>query len=334
MKIRLLVFTALLVMFAFTVPSFAESKVVIKIATITPEKTPWMNYLTKWKDNLLAESNGNIEIKLFPAGQLGNEFDVMKQVKRGRIGGAGFSAAPFNGAYPEIALLSLPFLIDKVEGFDCIIDTQLNDEYSAILEKDGMKLLKWIDAGSVNVYAKDDLSDPADAKGYKIRVSPHPSSRLLWTSLSANGIELPYVETPAALQTGMVLGGESSLLAYYAFGFSKIAPHLMLTNHYHQSGAVVLGLKLWKSLSADQQKMVMDALPPASDQRNELRAVSKAMMEKSKTAGGHAYELTEEQLLEWKKLVEPNWPNTVKKLGPKAKAFWPKVLQAKKDCGC
>ena len=332
MKMRLLVCTMVVAMFAFTGTPFAQSKIEIKLATIAPKGTPWTAHVEKWRENLLKASNGNIEIKIFPSGQLGNEFDVLKQVKRGRITAGGFSAAPLNASFPELALMGTPFLIDKVETHDCIYDTQLSNEFSAVLEKQGFKLLQWQDGGSVQIYAQEDLSDPASAKGYKIRVALHPISRLLWSSVGANGIELPYVETPAALQTGMVRGGESARLSYFAFGISKIAPHLMLTNHWHQAGAILINLNQWNKYSSEQQKTIMNALPDVNEQRQSVRKTENALMEKYIAAGGQVHELTAEQRDAWKKLVEPNWPKFVKELGPEAEAMWPKILKAKKAC--
>jgi len=332
MKMRLLVCTIVVAMFAFMGISFAQSKIEIKVATIAPNGTPWTAHLEKWRDNLLKASDGNIEIKIFPSGQLGNEFDVLKQVKRGRITSAGFSAAPLNASFPELTLMGTPFLFDKVETHDCIYDTQLNKEFSAVLENAGLKVLQWQDGGSVNIYAKDDLTDPVSAKGYKIRVALHPISRILWSSAGANGIELPYVETPAALQTGMVKGGESAALSYFAFGLSKIAPHLMLTNHYHQAGAILINLNQWNKYTSDQQKTIEDALPNINEMRQSVRGAGKALITKFIAEGGQVHELTAQQRAAWKKLVEPNWPKFVKELGPKAEAMWPKILEAKKAC--
>ena len=322
----------LLAVLAFWTTVQAQPKVVLKIASIAPEKTPWVNSLEKWKNNTHEASKGEIEIKLFHSGQLGNEFDVLKQVRRGRISGAGFSAAPFSESFPELALMATPYLFEDIKIHDCIYDTVLNKEFDALLEKKDLKVLQWLDAGTVHVYAKDDLSDPTSARGYKVRVALHPISRLLWTSLSANGVELPYIETPPALQTGMVRGGESAALSYFGYGLNKVAPHLMLTGHYYQAGAIVLSLKVWNKLSPDHQKALVDALPGANESRTAVRGASKFLIENYKEAGGPVHELTPEQRAAWKAKVEPNWPKFVKDLGPEAEAMWPKVLEAIKTC--
>ena len=332
MKMRLLVCTIVLAMFAFMGTSFAQPKVVIKIASVAPAGTPWVTHLEKWRDNLLAATNGEIEIKVFPGGQLGGEEDVIKQVMRGRISASNLSGSPIAATFPEFALMSTPFLFDSTKTIDCILDTKLRDEFSKIFAKKGLKLIQWGETGWVHVYAQDNLTDPATAKGYKIRIGANPMSHTLWDSVGANGIELPYVETPAALQTGMVKGGESAVISFFAFGVVKIAPQFMLTKHMHQSGATLMNLKQWNKFTPDQQKAIMDARPPVTNYRAVIRGYGNSLVEKYKAAKGPIYELTAKQRAAWRKLVEPNWPKFVKDLGPKAEAMWPKILEAKKAC--
>jgi len=329
---KCLVATIVLAMFAFMGTAFAEPKVVIQIASVAPPGTPWVTHLEKWRDNLLAATNGEIEIKVFPGGQLGIEEDVIKKVMRGRITASNLSGSPIAAVFPEFALMSTPFLFDDTKTIDCIYDTKLKDEFSKILEKKGLKLIQWGETGWVHVYAQDNLTDPASAKGYKIRIGANPMSHTLWSSIGANGIEIPYVETPAALQTGMVRGGESAAISFFAFGIVKIAPQFMLTRHFHQAGATLMNLKQWNKFSSDQQKAIMDALPSVAEYRGIIRGFGKSLIEKYKAAKGPIYELTAEQRAEWKKLVKPNWPKFVKNLGPEAEAMWPKILEAKKAC--
>jgi len=332
MKMFKLFCTMVLVMFVFTATSFAAAKIEIKVATIAPTGTPWMAHLEKWRDNLLAATNGNIEIKIFPGGQLGTALDTAKQVMRGRLSVAAVPGASLAELFPPFSLMSTPFLFDKAETIDCIYDTKLAAEFNALLKKKGLINLQWQETGWVYIYAQDDLSDVAVAKGYKARVADQPMSRLLWSSVSAAGIELPYVETPAALQTGMVRGGESAAISYFAFGLVKIAPHLMLTKHMHQAGSIVMNLKQWNKFSPDQQKAIKDALPDINEMRAGLRGLSQKMIDNYKAKGGPVHELTAAQRSAWKKKVEPNWPEFVKGLGPEAEALWPKILEAKKAC--
>ncbi len=308
-------------------------EVVIKVATLAPPNTPWTAHLEAWKANVAEASGGEIEIQIFPSAQLGNEFEVFKQVQRGRIDSGAFSGAAIAENIPEIALMSTPFLFRDAATIDCVYDGPLGEEFAALVEDKDMKFLQWQETGWVHVYAQDDLSDVAKAEGYKIRVSPTPISRMLWESVGASGIEIPYAETPAALQTGQVRGGESAAISFVAFGLGKVAPHFMKTAQYHMAGAITISMRKWNSLTPEQQRILTEGLPPVQNMRDGLRATSDVLLGKYVEAGGPVHELTDEQRAAWKAKVEPNWPGFVSELGEGAEAIWPRLMEARAACG-
>jgi len=311
----------------------AMAQTVIKVATLAPPNTPWTAHLETWKANVAEASGGDIEIQIFPSAQLGNEFEVFRQVQRGRIDAGAFSGAVIADNIPEISLMSTPFLFEDAATIDCIYDEQLGDTFASLIEAKDMTFLQWQETGWVYIYAQDDLSDVADAEGYKIRVSPTPISRMLWDSVGAAGTEIPYAETPAALQTGLVRGGESAAISFVAFGLGKVAPHFMKTAQYHMAGAITISNRKWNSLSEEQQQILVEGLPPVQGMRDTLRATSEFLLGKYAEGGGPVHELTEEQLAAWRAKVEPNWPAFVAELGDGAEAMWPVLMEAKATCG-
>ncbi len=308
------------------------AKTELKVATLAPEGTPWFDWIAKWKENVEAASNGELELTIYPSAQLGNEFDVWNKVARGRIDIGFFSAAPMTENVPATALMSTPFLFENSETVYCVWDTKLRGDFEALLT-DKFHVLNWGENGWVQLYGQDDLSNVEDVKGYKIRVAPHAMSRTLMGSAGANGIEIPYADTPAALQTGLVKVGESVGVSYVAFGVNKVAPHLTMTYHSHQAGVVLMGNKTWGKLTPELQEILTDAAPDINTLRQGIAGMDAYLIGKHEEAGGGVHRLSPEQRAAWKAKVEPNWAAMVESLGPEAAALWPKVLKAKKACG-
>lgn len=313
-------------------PSMAMAKTELKVATLAPEGTPWYTWLDKWAKAAAEASGGDLDIQIFPSGQLGNEWEVWPKVAKGRIDIGVFTAAVMAEKVPPISLMSTPFLFDSEKTIYCVYDTAMANELTSMLETD-FKVLSWAETGWVQIYAQDDLSDVAAAEGYKGRVAPQPMSKLLWSSVGANGVEIPFADTPAALQTGLVRSGEATGISYVAFGINKVAPHLMMTNHMHQAGAIMMGKAAWEKLSEAQQKALTETMPDINELRQGVIGMEKVLVGKYSDAGGPVHTLSPEQRAAWKAKVEPNWPAFVEELGPEAQALWPKVLEAKKTCG-
>ena len=224
-------------------------------------------------------------------------------------------------------------MFDKTETIDCVYDGEMGASLKALFSEKKVELLQWGETGWVHVYAQDDLSDVAQADGYKARVAPHDMSRMLWASVGANATELPYAETPAALQTGLVKAGESAEVSYVAFGLGKIAPHLMMTHHLHQAGGIVISQRTLDKLTPEQQQILYDGMPSITEMRSSIRQMGTALVGQYESAGGPVHRLTDEQRAAWKAKVEPNWPDFVAGLGGDSEATWEKLLQAKASCG-
>ncbi len=310
----------------------ALAQVEIRLASVAPAGTPWITHLEAWEKNVETASNGEIDIVIFPSGQLGNEYDTFKQVQRGRIDAASLSGGAISAYVSELSLMSTPFLFDKTETVDCVYDGPLGEKMKELIGEKNVELLQWGETGWVHNYAQDDLSDVASADAYKIRVAPHDMSRLIWDSVGANGTELPYAETPAALQTGLVKGGESASISYIAFGIGKVAPHLMMSYNMHQAGGLFISDRTMKKLTPEQQQILRDSLPDTQAMRDTIRQLGDGMVAKY-AEGGTVHYLTDEQRAAWKDKVEPNWPAFVTGLGGKAEELWPQLLEAKAACG-
>ncbi|MCE8548500.1 TRAP transporter substrate-binding protein [Ruegeria pomeroyi] len=311
----------------------ASAKTIIKVATIAPPETPWTASLEEWKAKVAEASNGEIEIQIFPSAQLGNEYQTYKQVQRGRLDAAALSGSVITEEVPEMALMSTPFLFRNSEIVYCVYDNpDMREKFAGLIEAGGVKFLDYVETGWVHVYAKDDLSNVEDAENYKIRVGPNAISRNFWSSVGANGVEIPYAESFAALQTDLVKGGESADVSFVAFGLGKVAPHFVKTYHEHLGGALILSNKLWDSLTPEERKIISENVQPISDFRAAVTGAGAYLLGKYVEGGGPVHELTEEQRAAWEAKVKQGWDQFVKDLGPGAEAFWPEVLAAKEAC--
>src|SRR5262245_44560235 len=87
--------------------------VTFRYTTGAPAKTPWVMQLDRFVKDVDEESKGAIKVDPFIAAQLGNEQDTIQQIARGRIDMGGFSTGAVALVLPELAVLSMPFLLDR-----------------------------------------------------------------------------------------------------------------------------------------------------------------------------------------------------------------------------
>ncbi|MBT3437092.1 MAG: TRAP transporter substrate-binding protein DctP [Oceanospirillaceae bacterium] len=313
-----------------SVPSHAVTE--MKYASAAPANTPWVKHSELMRDTVSANSEDAIQISLFNGGQLGDEITVIKQVARGRIDIGGFSMTAAATMVPEMALMGVPYMWDSYEQLDCAMDQHLSSVFEPLFEKKGLKLLQWNELGWTNTLAKKPMLSPSDFDGYKIRAAPAKYSASYLDGMGANGVVLPFAETPAALQTGMVDGATLSTVTFVAAGFGKLAPHYTLSRHSHQSGAILMSTKIWNALSSDEQTQFTDGLAPVTTLRAQVRGMGAFLLNKYKEAGGPVYEQTPEQRAQWKAVVLPGRDALVASIGGDAATIWPQIEAAKQAC--
>lgn len=312
--------------------SGAQAAKELKLATSAPLGTPWVNHVEAIAHKISLNSNGAISAKLFHAGQLGTEPVMVQKTIRGRIDILGSSMTAFSTVVPEMALMGVPFLWDSYAQIDCAMDKHLTPVFEPLFEKKGFKFLQWNELGWIHTFGKKPFLAPGDVKGVKVRAAPAKYSVNFWQGMGANGVVLPLAETPSALQTGMVEGGTLPAMTYVAMGMGKLAPHLTLSAHLHQSGALVMSMRTWKKLSKNEQDSITNALVPVQGLREEVRSMAKDMLAGFQENGGQVHKLTSEQREEWKTAVLPLREQLVSSIGGQAQEVWPKILEAKKAC--
>ena len=73
-----------LVLASSSTPARAE-EIVMKIATIAPDDTPWSELLKRYAKAVEEKSGGRINVKVFLGGALGDENETVIKCKRGQV---------------------------------------------------------------------------------------------------------------------------------------------------------------------------------------------------------------------------------------------------------
>jgi len=288
--------------------------------------------LVGYVEEMISKVNGNAAAgvkaeKLF----IGSEQEIVQQVVRGRLEMAGFSYTGVSVLIPEAALLNMPYLWRSDAERDFVTDNHALPVMRKIYEAKGLHIVGLGEVGWNDVVCKKPCLTPASVKGMKVRVSPAMSSKVFWSSLAANGVQMPLSELFPALQSGLVDGADLPFLYYITTPAAQSAPHYVMTRHLHHGSTLVVNKRVWDGLSQAQRDAITQAWPEVSRMRREVAADEKPRMEEFKKKGGFVHELTAEQRAEWAKLVEPNQEQMVKDIGGAAGELWAAIRKGKQE---
>lgn len=234
-------------------------KRVIKVSTKFVDDEQTAISLKKVVEAINERSNGSLELQLFTGGILPIGKDGMEQVVQGSdwilVDGVNFL-----GDYiPDYNAVTGPFLYQTFDEYFAMMQTPLVQDLNKQAEEMGIKVLSldWV-FGFRSMMTKKPIRTPEDMRGLNIRV---PTSQLYTYTIEAMGgnpVSMPYPDTYAALQQGVIDGVEGSIMTYYGTKQYENVKEYSLTNHLLGVSAVVISTKVWDGLTEEQRTIISE----------------------------------------------------------------------------
>lgn len=207
--------------------------------------------------DLLAASPAGVRMRLFPRGQLGEEKDIIEQVRLGAITLGAVAAANLSAFAPSVGVLDIPFLMrDNDRHPWAVVDGVVGQRIADAIEREsGLVVLGWWSGGMRHVFTRSrPVARPSDLSELKIRVIGSPVYMDTFNGLGAKATPMPYGEVYTALATGTVDGAENDTTGYRNMKFFEQAPELSLTGHFFLFKPVVANRMALARLTAEQRR--------------------------------------------------------------------------------
>jgi TRAP-type C4-dicarboxylate transport system substrate-binding protein len=202
-------FTAMVVLFLFgtLLPlHFAEgqSPVIIKLATLAPEGSPWIQVLKAAADEAQQKTGNAVQFKIYPGGVMGDERDMVRKMHIGQLQAAMLSSASLASMFPEIDVLQIPFLFDSYPETDFVVG-KMQDGFKSGLEKNGYVALGWSEAGFVYLMSTVPVETLELLRKAKVWIwNDSPMSKAIFEEAGVIGVPLSITDVLVGLQTGLV----------------------------------------------------------------------------------------------------------------------------------
>ena len=194
----------LLAVFLLAVTSGPLSAAVLKIATIAPEGSEWMQEHRAAADKIKAQTDGRVVLKFYGGGVMGNDKKVLRKIRIGQLQGGAFSASGLAEKYPDIVLYGLPFTFESQAEVDYVRD-QLDAELLEGLEAAGFVSFGFAGGGFAQFMGRTPVLTHEELKGKKIWV---PEGDIIsysaLESLNLSPVVLPISDVLTGLQTGLI----------------------------------------------------------------------------------------------------------------------------------
>jgi tripartite ATP-independent transporter DctP family solute receptor len=232
----------------------------IYLAHTLPQTHPVHKGILEFKKVLNQKSNGTLDVKIFPDGQLGSEREVLELLQIGSVAVTKVSAATLSNFVPEYHVLGIPYLFtDKQHQFD-VLESEIG---KSILQKGSKFLLRglcYYDAGSRSFYTSNKaIRTPEDLKGLKIRVMNNQMAINMVNSLGGSATPMSFGELYTAIQQGVVDGAENNPPSFVSSNHYEICKYYTLDQHSSVPDVLLISSKFWETLSEKERIWVQEA---------------------------------------------------------------------------
>ena len=300
-----LTFVAATVLFGFS--ASAQTPIVIKLSHVVAENTPRGQASLKFKELAEKKLPGKVQVQVFPNSQLFGDAKEMEALLLNDVQIIAPSLSKFDRYTKKIQVFDLPFLFKDAEAALKFENSKEGKALLKSMEDKGLIGLNYWGNGMRHFSANKDFRLPSDVKGLKFRIQASDVYEAIMKSLGANGQKMAFAEVYQALQTGVVDGQENSFSNTYSQKFHEVQKTIIESNHGILDYMVVVNAKWWNGLPADVKKGLSEAMNEATVFNNQIAKQKNDEARAAIEAAGKAkiVKLTDAQLAEWKKAMQP-----------------------------
>ena len=215
---------------------------------------------------LVAErSNGEIEVQVFPASQLGSQREMIEGLRLGTVDIVNTMAGIIAAYVPEINVFDLPFVWEDRDHFYRVLWGDLGQEFKReLLPEFGFEGLTAWDGGIRSVYSNTLFHSMDEMRGLRIRVPEIPIYVDFFEAVGASPTPIPAGEIYSALQTGVVDAAENDPVFILSLNHHEVFNYYILTEHIMSPDFVLLSEHAIARMTDAQVELIREAMHDAA----------------------------------------------------------------------
>ena len=231
-------------------------------------------------DRIKAATNGRLEIRLFPANQLGSDTDLLSQVRNGGVEFFNQASSVLSTLVPAAGIVNTGFAFNDYDQVWKAMDGGLGKYVRAQIEKVGLVTVSkpWDNGFRQITTSSKAINGPDDLRGLKLRVPSAPMLSTLFTALGASPTPINFNEVYSALQTKLVEGQENPLAIIATARLYEVQKYCSMSNHVWDAYWILGNRKAMERLPKDIQEIVTREFEKSAvDERADIAALSKSL---------------------------------------------------------
>ncbi len=232
----------------------------IKLATLAPKGSSWMNSFTAMEKELAAKTDGALKIRFYPNGVQGDELDVIRKMRAGLLHAGAMTATGLGEIHKEVLILQLPRMFKTYAELDYVRDA-LRAELDLAFAAAGYILLGWGDIGYYYMFSSQPIDTLTALRAPSVKMWARSSDRIgLEFTKTAGIVNVPkeVSQVLSALYSGQVNAVTTSPYACIALQWYPKLKYMTALPVNIGVGATVITKEKFDQLSPEQQQILRE----------------------------------------------------------------------------
>jgi TRAP-type C4-dicarboxylate transport system substrate-binding protein len=234
-------------------PAPAATTRQLSVATLAPAGSTWMRVLESWNRELRRRTNKSLGLRIFPGGVQGDETEVVRKMRSGRLDGGSMTAVGLSKIHRPALVFQMPGMFSTVAQLDRA-RTATATEITTGFNTAGFQFMGWADVGWSRLFSRTPVTTPGQLR------TLHPYvwrddlvMPAVFAESQASAVPLQIPEVLTALQTNRVDSFFTSPVAAISLQWSQRVTHMTDLSVAVLVGATVFSNAAVNGLPADQQ---------------------------------------------------------------------------------
>jgi len=244
----------------------SNSEYTIQFAHVVNPSTAKGQAAEYFADRLEEETEGRIEVNVYPDSQLGSDREITEQMQTGTIE----MNAPFTGVLPsfvpQFQVYDLPYLFeDRDHAFE-LSNGELGEILNEYLMEQGLRTLGFWDGGFKQLTnSVRPIESLEDMQGLTMRASQSPLLISQFRAWGANGESVDFSELYTSLEQGTVDGQENPLSNIVSQNLYEAQSYITYSDHGYMGYPLLISETFFQELPTDLQEIVVSVADETSE---------------------------------------------------------------------
>lgn len=280
----------------------AAHAVRLKIATLSPEGSFWMEKMQEGAKAVEEKTAGRVQIRFYPGGVMGDDRAVLRKIRINQLQGGAVVAGSLSDIFPDIQIYGLPLKFRSFEEVDAV-RREMDPLILQGLEKAGFVSFGLAEGGFAYIMSQSPIESVDDLRSHKVWVPENDTIAVEGIrAFELSPIPLSIADVRAGLQTGLIDTVATSPIGAITLQWHTRVTHLTDMPFVYIYATLAVDRKAFEQISPEDQAVVRENMGRVFhdiDQQN--RTDNVRAMEALQNQGIRLVRPSDEEIASWRK---------------------------------